>query len=113
MFARMVQLTAKSGQGPNLSQHTRDRTINVLRQLPEFIDMVVLRSDTEANQFLGISLWKSKEEAERFLASPQWQQVVQEFRPFVQGDPIIRTFSVDASTMHNVGLTSDVTADQV
>ena len=34
MFARMVQITAKSGQGPNLSQHTRDRTINALKEQP-------------------------------------------------------------------------------
>ena len=67
MFARMVQITAKSGQGPNLSQHTRDRTINVLKQQPSFIDMLVVKSDTDPNQFVGISLWKSKEEAEKFL----------------------------------------------
>ena len=106
MFARMVQITAKSGQGTNLSQHTRDRTINVLKQQPGFIDMVVLKSDTDPNQFAGISVWKSKEEAEKFLASQQWQQLLLEFRPMVQGDPTIRTFNVDASTMHNVGITS-------
>jgi quinol monooxygenase YgiN len=105
MFARIVQITAKPGQGPNLSQHTRDRTINVLKQQPGFIDMLVVKSDTDPNQFVGISLWKSKEEAEKFLASQLWQQLLQEFRPLVQGEPIIRTFNVDASTMHNVGIT--------
>ena len=105
MFARIVQITAKSGEGPNLSQHVRDRTINVLKQQPGFIDMVVLKSDTDPNQFVGVSLWKSKEEAEKFLASQQWQQLLQEFRPLVQSEPIIRTFNVDASTMHNVGIT--------
>ena len=104
MFARIVQITAKSGQGPNLSEHVRGRTINVLKQQPGFIDMLVLKSDSDPNQFVGISLWKSKEEAEKFLASPEWQQLVQEFRPLVQGDPIIRTFNVDASTTHNVGI---------
>ena len=105
MFARIVQITAKPGQGPNLSQHTRDRTINVLKQQPGFIDMLVVKSDTDPNQFVGISLWKSKEEAEKFLASQQWQQLLQEFQPLVQGEPIIRTFNVDVSTMHNVGIT--------
>ena len=106
MFARIVQITAKPGQGSNLSQHTRDRTINVLKQQPGFIDMLVVKSDTDPNQFVGISLWKSKEEAEKFLASQQWQQLLLELRPMVQGDPAIRTFNVDASTMHNVGITS-------
>ena len=104
MFARIVQITAKSGQGPHLSEHARDRVINVLKQLPGFIDMMVLKSDSDPNQFVGISLWKSKEEAEKFFASQQWQQLLQEFRRLVQGDPIIRTFNVDASTMHNVGI---------
>ena len=110
MFARIVQITAKSGEGPNLSQHVRDRTINVLKQHPGFIDMVVLKSDSDPNQFVGISLWKSKEEAEKFLASQQWRQLLQEFRPLVQGDLIIRTFSVDASTMHNVGIARAATS---
>ena len=110
MFARIVQITAKSGQGPNLSEHTRDRTINALKQQAGFIDMVVLKSDTDPNQFVGISLWKSKEEAEKFLASQQWQQLVQEFRPLVQGDPIIRTFNVDASTMQNVSTRAEADA---
>ena len=70
--------------------------------------MLVLKSDTDPNQFAGISLWKSKEEAEKFLGSQQWQQLLQEFRPLVQGDPTIRTFNVDASTMHNVGITRAV-----
>ena len=61
--------------------------------------MVVLKSDRDPNQFVGISLWKSKEDAEKFLASQQWRQLLQEFRPLVQGDPIIRTFNVDASTI--------------
>jgi heme-degrading monooxygenase HmoA len=52
MFARIVQITAKPGQGPNLSQHTRDRTINVLKQQPGFIDMLVVKSDTDPNQFV-------------------------------------------------------------
>ena len=106
----LVQITAKSGQGPNLSQHIRDRTINVLKQQPGFIDMVVLKSDGDPNQFVGISLWKNKEEAEKFLASQQWQRLLQEFRPLVQGDPIIRTFNVDASTMHNVGIARPATS---
>ena len=110
MFARMVQITAKSGQGPNLSEHTRDRTINVLKQQASFIDMVVLKSDTDPNQFVSISLCKSKEEAEKFLASQQWQQVIQKFQPLVQGDPIIRTFNVDASTMQNVSTRAEAEA---
>jgi hypothetical protein len=49
MFARIVQITAKPGQGPNLSQHTKDRTINVLKPQPGFIDMLVVKSDTNPN----------------------------------------------------------------
>jgi quinol monooxygenase YgiN len=74
--------------------------------------MVVLKSDTDPNQFVGISLWKSKEDAEKFLATQQWQQLLQEFRPLVQGDPIIRTFNVDASITHSVGITRADTSSE-
>ena len=49
---------------------------------------MVLKSDSDPNQFVVISLWKSKEEAEKFLASQQWRQLLQEFRPLVQGGEV-------------------------
>jgi|SRR6516225_11999056 quinol monooxygenase YgiN len=104
MFARIAQLTAKPGQASNLSQAARDHLIPMLKQQPGFIDTLGLNSDTDPNQLVGVTLWKSKEDAERALASQQGQQFLQSIRPLIQGEPVFRTFTVETSTMHNIGI---------
>jgi hypothetical protein len=75
-----------------------------------FIDTLGLNSDTDPNQFVGITLWKSKEDAEKALASQQGQQFLQSLKPLLQGEPIFRTFNVETSTMHNLGITRAATS---
>jgi quinol monooxygenase YgiN len=104
MYARIIQFTAKPGQGVNLLQDMRDRDLPMLKQQSGFIDFVVLSSETEPNQFVGISIWKSKEDAMKAIAG-QGQQVLQSIRPLLQRDPILETFNVETSTIHNVGIT--------
>jgi heme-degrading monooxygenase HmoA len=67
MYARMIQLTAKSGQGKELTKVMKERTLPILKQQPGFIDALALNSDTEPNQFVGITVWKSKEDADKYL----------------------------------------------
>jgi quinol monooxygenase YgiN len=105
MFARLAQITAKPGQASNVSQAARDRLIPMLKQQPGFIDTLGLNSDTDPNQFVGITLWNSKEDAEKALASQQGQQFLQSLKPLLQDEPIFRTFNVETSTMHNLGIT--------
>ena len=102
MYARMIQFTAKPGQGKDLSKVMQERGLPTLKQLPGFIDALGLNSDTESNQFVGLTIWKSKEDADRALAG-QGQQLLESIRPLLAGEPSIRTFNVETSTMHQVG----------
>ena len=110
MFARLAQITAKPGQASNVSQAARDRLIPMLKQQPGFIDTLGLNSDTDPNQLVGITLWNSKEDAEKSLASQQGQQFLQSIRPLIQGEPVFRTFNVETSTVHNLGITKAATS---
>jgi quinol monooxygenase YgiN len=103
MYARMIQFTAKPGQGKDLSKVMQERGLPTLKQLPGFIDALGLNSDTESNQFVGLTIWKSKEDADRALAG-QGQQLLESIRPLLAGEPSIRTFNVETSTMHQVGV---------
>lgn len=105
MYARLSQLAAKPGQASNLSQAARDRLLPILKQQPGFVDTLGLNSDTDPNQLVGITLWKSKEDAEKALASQQAQEFLQSIRPLLQGELVFRTFNVETSTMHNLGIT--------
>jgi heme-degrading monooxygenase HmoA len=110
MFARLTQFTAKPGQASNVKQAARDSLIPMLKQQPGFIDTLGLNSDTDPNQFVRITLWKSKEDAEKALASQQEQQNLQSLKPLLQGEPVFRTFDVETSTMHNIGITRAATS---
>ena len=96
MYARMIQLTAKSGQGKDLTKMMKERTLPILRQQAGFVDALALNSDTEPNQFVGITIWNSKEDADKYL-SGQARQVLESIKPLLEGEPTFRTFNVEAS----------------
>ena len=66
MHARMLQMTAQRGQVKELDSKLRDKGLPMLRQQPGFVDALGFTSDSEHDQFIGISLWKSKEDAEKW-----------------------------------------------
>jgi quinol monooxygenase YgiN len=103
MYARLIQLSAKSGQSRDLSKAMQERVLPILKRQAGFVDAIALASDTERDQFVGISIWKSKEDAERYMAG-QAPQILQSLKPLIQGEPTFRTFNVEASTSHNVGI---------
>ena len=103
MHARMIQATAKPGQLKELVKTLVDRSLPVLKQQPGFVDSVALTSDTERDQFVGITIWKNKEDADKYT-NGQARQVLDTIRPLLQQEPAFHTFNLEASTIHNVGI---------
>jgi len=103
MHARMIQLTSKPGQIKECAKTVVERALPILRQQPGFIDAVALTSDTENDQFVGLSIWKSKEDADRYTSGPA-RQFLESVKPLLQQEPEFRSFKVEASTMHNIGI---------
>jgi quinol monooxygenase YgiN len=108
MFARIAQVTAKPGQASNISQAARERLVPMLKQQAGFVDVVILNSESDPNEFVTITLYKSKEDAEKALQ--QGQQLRESLRPLLQGEPVFRTFNVETSTVHNLGITKAATS---
>jgi quinol monooxygenase YgiN len=103
MHARLMQVTTKPGQTTEFVKLLTERGLPLLKQQPGFVDALALTSDTDHDQFFGITLWKSKEDAEKYM-SGQGQQFLASFKPLLQQEPVIRTFNVEASLAHNVGV---------
>jgi heme-degrading monooxygenase HmoA len=80
-----------------------EQGIPILKQQPGFVDAVALTSDTERDLFVGLTIWKTKEDAEKY-ANGQARQVLDSIKPFLQHEPAFRTFNLEASTIHNVGI---------
>ena len=103
MHARLMQVTAKSGQVKEFVRALTERGLPIIRQQPGFVDALALTSDTEHDQFVGITIWNTREDAERYM-NGQGQQVLASFKPLLQQEPTFRTFNVETSLAHNVGV---------
>jgi quinol monooxygenase YgiN len=110
MYARMIQLTAKAGQEEGLSKVMKERALPILKQQPGFVDALALTSDTEPNQFVGITVWKSKEDADKYM-SGQARQVLESIKPLLVAEPIFRTFNVEASIALSLGVDRAATSN--
>ena len=100
MYARMIQLTAKPGRGKELVDTMVQRPLSVLEQQPGFVEGIALIPETEPDQFIGLSIWKSKADADRFAEGPGQQQL-ESYKPLLQGEPTFRSFQLAASTVLN------------
>jgi heme-degrading monooxygenase HmoA len=99
MFARMIQLVAKPGRGKELHKTLLERSLRVLKEQPGFIDAIALIPETEQDQFVGISIWKSKSDADKFMHG-QGEHLMEFYKPLLQTDPTFRSFNVENSTIH-------------
>jgi quinol monooxygenase YgiN len=103
MHARLIQVTTKPGHLKDCIKSLVEQGIPILKQQPGFVDAVGLTSDTERDQFVGLTIWKTKEDAERY-ANSQARQVLDSIKPFLQQEPTFRTFNLEASAIHNIGI---------
>jgi quinol monooxygenase YgiN len=66
-------------------------------------EAIALSSDTDRDQFVGVTLWKSKEDADKYI-NGQGKQMLESIKPLLQQEPTFRTFNLEASTIHNIGI---------
>jgi quinol monooxygenase YgiN len=102
MYARMIQLTAKPGKGKELLDTMVDLPLSVLKQQPGFVEGIALIPETDSDQFIGLSIWKSKADADRFAQGPGQQQL-ETYKPLLQVEPAFRSFQLAASTVQSTG----------
>jgi heme-degrading monooxygenase HmoA len=103
MYVRMIQLTTKAGHLKDCIKSMVEQGLPLLKQQPGFVDAVALTSDTERDQFVGVTTWKSREDAEKYV-NGQARQVLDSIRPILQHEPTIHSFNLEASTVHNIGI---------
>jgi heme-degrading monooxygenase HmoA len=99
----MIQITTKPGQIKDCVKTMVERGLPLLKQQAGFVDSVDLTSDTDRDRYIGVTIWKSKEDAEKFT-NGQGRLVLDSIENLLQGEPIVHTFNVEASTVHNIGL---------
>jgi len=101
MFARLIEINARSGKASELVRTINEKILPVLKKQNGFVDETILTSDTEPNRIIGLGLWNSQEDAERYQRE-QYPKINAILAPLLENAPVIRTFKVLTSTTHRI-----------
>ncbi len=101
MFTRVVEITTKTGKAKDLCGTIQEKVLPILKSQPGFVDEVVLVSETEPDQILALSFWKSRADAERYHRE-QFTRITDLIRPVTDREPVVRTFNLESSTVHKI-----------
>ena len=101
MFSRVVAVRTKEGKARQLAKTIREKILPILENQTGFVDEIVLISDTDPDQILALSFWKSQEDAERYTHG-QFPRINELISHLVESAPVSRTFNVDAFSSHKV-----------
>jgi len=101
MFSRVVAVRAKPGKAREFAKTIQDKILPILKDQPGFVDVILLSSNTEADQILALSFWRSQQDAERY-AHEQFPRINELISHLVESAPVSRTFDVDTFASHNI-----------
>jgi heme-degrading monooxygenase HmoA len=79
----------------------QDKILPILQEEPGFVDVIVLQSNTEANQMLALSFWETEQDAERYTQE-QFPRINKLISHLVENAPVSRTFTVDIFSSRNI-----------
>jgi heme-degrading monooxygenase HmoA len=101
MFTRVVAVRTKKGKSGELAKTIRHKILPILEDQPGFVDEILLVSNTESDQILSLSFWKSRQDAERYTHE-EYPRVNELISHLVESAPVSRTFDVDIFTSHKI-----------
>ena len=101
MYTRIVEITTKPGKARELCNTVQEKVLPILKKQSGFVDELVLVSDNDADRVLGVSLWKNREDADHYRQE-QYANVHNLIKPYLETEPVIRTFHVNSSTSHRI-----------
>jgi len=101
MFTRVVAVNTKPGKVRELAKTIQNKILPILEGQQGFVDEILLVSDTEPDQILALSFWKSQEDAERYTHE-QFPRINELISHLLASAPVSRTFNVDTFTSHKI-----------
>lgn len=100
MFARILRVDLKPGQGPAYANAIENKVIPILRKFAGFRDEFGLVS-ADGKEGIAISLWERQEDAEVY-AHAAYAEARKEIEPFMAGAPELHECFVTTSTAHKL-----------
>ena len=101
MFTRVVAVKTKPEKAKEFAKTVHNKILPILEDQPGFVDEILLVSNTEPDQILALSFWKSQEDAERYTHE-EYPRINDLISHLVESTPVSRTFHVDIFTSHKI-----------
>jgi heme-degrading monooxygenase HmoA len=101
MYTRIVHCTVKPEKKTEFDRTLTNELLPRIKQQPGFIDVVEMYSQTNPNEFVCMTFWKSQEAVNRYT-SELFPTVVQRLTPTLSGEAKVDTYSVQTSTPHRI-----------
>jgi hypothetical protein len=78
-----------------------EKIIPVLRKQQGMVDLLLLQSSSEPNQFLAITFWETGDQAKDYHRDV-YSQLIGLLKSHLDGEAEVRYFNVDTSTFHQI-----------
>ena len=101
MFTRVVEVTSKTGKARDLTRTVNEKVLTILKNQTGFLDEITLVSNENPDRIVAVSFWNTREDADKYQRE-QFSRVTEIIRNLIEGDPQVRTFTVEQSTIHKI-----------
>ncbi len=101
MFARMLTMTVKPGQGSALAAAVDQTVVPALRKFKGFRDQLTMLSP-DGRKMVAMSFWDSAPEA-GIYEHDAWPRVLEVYKGFADGPTELSTYDLIYSTAYHVG----------
>jgi hypothetical protein len=99
MFARVLECQAKDRTAAQISTKVTNDVLPCLQKQPGFF---ALSDKTNAERLVCVSFWTSRESDAEEYYRQHYEMVTNMLKPVLESPPMLKTFTVSASTAHRI-----------
>jgi heme-degrading monooxygenase HmoA len=101
VYSRVVSFIVRPDTCELTREIIHEKIVPALRKQRGLVDLLILQSSSEPNQFLAITLWQTKDHAENYHRDV-YSQLAGMLEPYIDGNFDVRFFTVDTSSFHHI-----------
>ena len=101
MYSRVVSFTVLPDTCELSREIIHEEIIPVLRKQKGMVDLLILQSSDEPNQFIAITFWETSDDAKDYHRDV-YSQLIGLLKSHLDGEAEVRFFTVDTSTFHHI-----------
>ena len=101
MYSRVVSFTVLPDTCELTREIIHENIVPVLRKQRGLVDLLILQSSDEPNQFLALTLWETRDHAKHYHRDV-YSQLIGLLKSHIDGEADVRFFTVDTATRYHI-----------